>query len=111
MADIKLEKCIFTGNLIKNVEIHEWEKRIEYNTDIEGHNHLFIIPIDALEWQNDNPFFNQNKNILEGLLLNNKWLQDEKETLTEFKLKELIDSKEFPKTPKEKADNLLLKLY
>ena len=54
---------------------------------------------------------NKNKHILKGLILNNKWSIPNEKYIDDSVLKMIIDTSEYPRTPKEKLDNLFLELF
>ena len=57
-------------------------------------------------------FIDENKHILKGLLLNNKFpFIDSNEYYTVEIIEQIINNSQFPKTPKEKLDNLLIYIY
>lgn len=59
----------------------------------------------------DTPYINDNKHILKGLLLNNKWPLKRLDVIKTEVLETIIRTGFYPKTPSEKLNNLLLFLY
>jgi hypothetical protein len=108
MGFYKIEKCIFTG-LPVQIKYDDIDA-IEYYVKINNKNHFISLSPYATEWEKEEDFFKNNKNLLEGLLLNEDWFEDENTHIEIPKLKELIQSKHFPKTPSEKQESLFLKL-
>src|SRR5204862_1794547 len=84
---------------------------IEYFVSINGKRHFIRLPYYAIQWQIDDTFFKENKNLLEALLLNNKWFQDEATYITIDELKKLIATVDIPRTPQQKLENLFLHLF
>jgi hypothetical protein len=109
MGFYQVDKCIFTGLTVTNVEDGSFEDAIEYLLYLGTRRIFFHLTYEALDWDNENQFFQTNKHIFQGLILNNNWFEDKKTYITIDKLKELLSQKTFPKTPQEKADNLFQK--
>ena len=101
--------CIFTG--LPTKPFIDSRDAIEYWVDVNGHKHFIRLPHYALQWGVDDPFFKENKNLLEALLYNNKWFEDEQTYITIDELKGLIKKADFPRTPQQKLENLFLTLF
>src|ERR1700759_3562131 len=106
----RVERCIFTGLPVKYYEQGEMRDAIEYVLDLNTYGILFRLPYEAMFWGEKNKFFQSNKYIFEGLILNNNWFEDQEKLITIDNLKELLLQKTYPKTPQEKAD-LLFEYY
>lgn len=109
MGMYKQENCVFTG--LPAISVMDDKDEIDYWVEVEGKRHFIRLPYYANQWVQDNEFFKANKNIFLGLLHNNNWFEDEKNTyITIDELKGLLKRKSFPKSPEEKIENLFLKL-
>jgi len=106
MGLYKVDKCIFTGLSVKNMDDGDFRDAIEYWLDLGTHKIFFRLTHEALNWDRENEFFQRNEHIFKGLILNNDWFEDQKVYITIEKLKELLPQKSYPKTPQEKADSL-----
>lgn len=102
-----ITECVFTG--IKAYDVRPWADQIEYRVVVNGIEYLIKIPFGQM-WQSD-PYFTENKTLIECLLWNNEWFENQSEVITIPKLKALIESKTFPKTPEEKKEAVFLKLF
>ncbi|MES2378501.1 MAG: hypothetical protein V4553_18055 [Bacteroidota bacterium] len=107
----EVEKCIFTDLPVQNVVDEDVRDAIEYWLPIDSHRIFFRISQDAIKWGKEDEFFQDNRHIFQGLIINNDWIEDQTELITIEKLKELISQKSFPRSPQEKADNLFNYLF
>ena len=106
MGLTQVEECVFTGLPVKNIVDADMRDAIEYWLDLGTHKIIFRLSHEALKWNVDNDFFQQNKYLFQGLIFNNDWFENQKDIITIDKLKELLTQKTYPKTPQEKADTL-----
>jgi hypothetical protein len=108
---IELEKCIFTELPIikKKVGPHSFYYEINISLNFTCG---FMIDNSYPDWMNSD-YFKNNKYILEALILNEIWIENDKQydVLTLEILKEFIDKNHFPRTPNQKQENLFLYLY
>lgn len=100
------ENCIFTDLPANNIQDGHMRDAIEYWIDVGQGRLLIRLTPEALHWNESNEFFKEYKHIFRGLILNNNWFEDQKTFITIDKLKELLPTKSYPKTPTEKADYL-----
>ncbi len=109
MGRYKQDTCIFTG--LPARPIIDSRDSIDYEVIVNGKNHFICLPCDATQWPSNDEFFKTNRHIFCALLLNDNWFEDERNTyITMEKLKELLRSKSFPRSPEEKIESLFLKL-
>jgi nucleoside 2-deoxyribosyltransferase len=81
---------------------------VEYFTEFGGKKFYFVFLYDHI----NSDFVKENKYILQGLILNNKFPYDQKEPFyNNEKLEKIIKEAVFPKLPKEKFDNLISYLF
>jgi len=80
----------------------------EYFVEFNGKKYFFTF-----HWNHKNSeFVEKNKHILKGLLLNDKFpFLNEKHIFDNKILEKIINEAEFPRTPKNKLDSLLLFIY
>lgn len=107
MGIYKIEKCVFTDLPITNID-SDFDG-IEYFVKAGKNRIKIILPFDAESWEHNSSFFKENKYIAAGLIFNNLWFKEDQKISLE-NLQELIESIYYPKSPQEKADNLLLGL-
>ena len=67
------------------------EMLYEYRLDLGTHRIFFNLTHEAINWERENKFFQENVHIFRGLILNNDWFEDQKPPVTQqlTKLKEL----------------------
>src|SRR5258705_13175989 len=109
MGSYSVEKCIFTGLQVENLSSDH--DLIEYYVTIGKKKHFIRLLHDAIAWGANETFFKENKYLFNALLLNNKWFDQEMNVVTIETLKQLLEQREFPKTPKQKTENLFYSLY
>jgi nucleoside 2-deoxyribosyltransferase len=109
MGIYQQETCIFTDLPVS--PILDGRDAIEYVLELNGNRHVIRLPYYATQWPIENNFFKKNKNLLQALLFNNKWFDDEKIFIELDNLKELIEKADYPKSPEEKLEALFLKLF
>lgn len=102
------EKCIITG--LNAQDSPSSVDAIEYYINVGNKRHLIRLYRDALNWEKNNPFFTDNKYILQALILNDKWIENESNFVSIEMIKELIMNSDYPKTPNQKSENLFLQL-
>jgi hypothetical protein len=98
------KKCFITDELTK--DLHRSSPLIEYTVSFFGSGYMFRFE----PGHENSKFVNDNLLILRGLLLNNQFPDLQKTILNNNVLETLIKDSWIPKSPKEKLDNLLLKL-
>jgi hypothetical protein len=99
------KKCFFTD-----------KEAFAFNTDFDGIEYFIKIGEINKGFKLDGEIessecLNRNKHILKGLILNNKWLIPNEKYIDDSILKMIIDTSEYPRTPKEKLDNLFLEFF
>lgn len=109
MGIYKVEKCIFTGLPVE--DIPSSMDGIEYFVTVGSNRFMMRLPFNAMEWEERNEFFKENKYLFHSLLWNNKWFDEPLNFVTIESLKELIAQSEFPKTPQQKTEALFYHLY
>jgi nucleoside 2-deoxyribosyltransferase len=99
-------KCFLTN--AKTTDISSGFDGIEYNVEYAGKNYLF-----KFHWNHTNStLIEENKFIIQGLLLNNKFgYQREEPIYTNERLEKIINEANIPKSPKSKLDNLINFLF
>ena len=109
MGNIKIDRCIFTGlPITQNINGID---RLEYWIKVENVNHFISLDSYAQSWVSD-VFFNKNRHLLAGLLINNKWFEDETHEFIKLdSLKKLLSERDYPKTANQKSENLFLNLF
>jgi nucleoside 2-deoxyribosyltransferase len=103
--------CLITELPAKDIDFENSNsKGYEYEIIVDNITHVLRLPEEAKNWTKD-PFFSTNKHIIAGLLMNNNWVENERNQLIEIEfLKAFLNYKSYPKTPKEKQDFFFLKI-
>ena len=109
MGMYKVETCIFTG--LPAEDVPSSLDGIEYYVTVGRKRFMMRLPYYATQWEEKEPFFNDNKYLFHALLLNNKWFDQSLNFVTIESLKQLISQREFPKTPQQKTEALFYQLY
>ncbi|MBR9860738.1 DUF4062 domain-containing protein [bacterium] len=104
----KIDSCFFTG--LKVEPIIDDKDRIEYYVKIGSKKHQIALSVYSSNWEKDFERFRKNKHILRGLLYNNKWVKDETQIINEPVINQLLDRYQYPTSPEEKKNNLMLLL-
>jgi nucleoside 2-deoxyribosyltransferase len=100
----KPNKCFLTGLDYTREQTHR--DALEY--DIQIDNQIYRL---SFHWDHKNSrLVDENRHIVKGLLLNKKWKPNEDILTNEF-LENLIRNSSYPKSPKDKMDNLLLTIH
>lgn len=101
------ENCFITGEKTKFYESRK--DLIEYTIEFEGKTLLFKF----LHGHRNSDFVENNRHVLVGLILNGMFpmRHDSEGYLTNEKLEGIIRSSVYPKTPEDKANNLLNYLH
>lgn len=99
------KKCFFTD-----------KEPFAFNTDFDGIEYFIKMGETNKGFKLDGEIessecLKRNKHILKGLILNNKWLIPNEKYIDDSVLKMIIDTSEYPRTPKEKLDNLFLEFF
>lgn len=98
------EKCFLTGVNISPVQ--SGRDAIEYEIKIDGKVYLM-----SFHWDHRNSsFVNENRHVITSLLINKKWKPSNEIMDNEF-LENLIRLSYYPKSPKDKLDNLLITIH
>lgn len=97
-------KCFITNEATK--DLHRSSPTIEYSVTYFEQDYFFRFESE----HKNSDFVNTNLFILKGLLLNNQFPDLEKTVLTNQILEAIIKESWFPRSPKEKLDNLLIRL-
>lgn len=99
--------CYITGLTTKNLASDS--DSIDYFVEFNGNKIIF-----KFDWDIDSHLSELTENemlILKGLSLNDLWFDDRTKIIKLEDLKYLIQHSSYPKSPNEKASNLLFKLY
>jgi hypothetical protein len=99
--------CYITGLNTKNLASDS--DSIDYFVEFNGNKIIF-----KFDWDIDSYLSKLSENemlILKGLALNDLWFDDRTKIIKLEDLKHLIQHSSYPKSPNEKASNLLFKLY
>lgn len=99
--------CYITGLTTKNLTSDS--DSIDYFVEFNG-NKIFF----KFDWDIDSHLYELSENemlILKGLSLNDLWFDDKTKIIKLEDLKHLIQHSSYPKSPNEKASNLLFKLF
>lgn len=100
------KECFITG--APTTDCPSNRHKIEYNTEYAGQKFFFCFSPDHL----NSEFVDENKYILQGLIINKKFpYDDEESTFNNYKLEKIIREANVPKSPKEKLDNLIMFLF
>ena len=97
-------KCFITNEATK--DLHRSSPTIEYSVTYFNKDYFFRFE----SGHKNSDLVNTNLFILKGLLLNNQFPDTEKTIFNNQILEAIIKESWFPKSPKEKLDNLLTKL-
>ncbi len=109
MGNITTVNCFITGLMTNDIE--ESFDGYYYFIEINGKKHKLKFLSDDYEWLVNSDFIKENKHLLHCLIYNDKWLDNENDLITIENLKELTLKSDYPITPNEKLNSLLLKLY
>ena len=100
------QKCFITDSPTTD-NPSDWGS-IEYFTEYAGQRFFFSFSPD----HENSQFVEENKYILQGLIINHKFYYDDKKVVYDNeKLERIIREAVIPKTPKEKLDNLIILLF
>ena len=105
-----VENCIFTDLPAKNYTDKDSFDGIEYTINLKNKNFFFRLPYYAPTWNKEIEFFIESKWLFKSLLINNNWFDNQEAIITIEALELLLKTKSYPKTPKQKLDNLFLSL-
>lgn len=99
------KKCYFTDKEI-----------FPLSTDFDGIEYFIKVGDINISFKLDgeiesSEYLIENKHIFKGLILNNKWSVSNEKYIDASVLKTIIDTSIYPRTPKEKLDNLFLELF
>jgi|WetSurMetagenome_2_1015567.scaffolds.fasta_scaffold49590_3 nucleoside 2-deoxyribosyltransferase len=117
-----IEKCLITG--LPTIPYHDdRDGVIQYGINYKGKKFYFSFSIYTEHWSNNVSdsdkkttvdyileYIGNIKHILCGLIYNNKWPK-EKIILDKWTIDKIIQEADYPHTPKEKLDNLILTLF
>lgn len=100
------KECFITG--APTIDQPSSYHNIEYFTEYAGQKFFFCFNPDHV----NSAFVNENRYILQGLIINDKFPYDEdKPTFNNNKLERIIREANIPSTPKERLDNIIQYLY
>jgi nucleoside 2-deoxyribosyltransferase len=100
------KECFITG--APTTDHSSNRHKIEYYTEYAGQKFFFCFSPDHL----NSKVVDENKYILQGLIINRKFpYDDEESTFNNDKLEKIIREANVPKAPKEKLDNLIMFLF
>lgn len=103
-------KCPITDLPVFNW--HPTEYGHAYEIEFDEMSHRFDIPTNIARWQEDS-IFQQKRHIVAGLLFNKKIFKEDNldRRLSLDLFKEKLSEEKYPQTPREKYENLFLKLF
>ena len=104
-----VNKCIFTD--LPVTPISGLQDVIEYTLQINGNRFDIHLPPSAKKWPLANDFFKTNKSLFHSLLYNNKWPGNYNSLIELDDLRDILEKSDYPQTPEDKLNNLLLKLF
>lgn len=100
------KECFITG--APTIDFSGTRNLIEYHTEYAGQKFFFSFPPNHVNTE----FVNENKHILQGLIINQKFPYDDEEAIfTIKKLEKIIREALVPLSPKERLDSVILFLY
>jgi hypothetical protein len=111
MLPLICDKCILTDyqtDPFVNSNDPNHMNLIQYNLPGLGIQLKFDRRID---WEHSRTLSKKNKTIFSGLIRNKKWPLAKDVTIGESDLENVINSSDYPRTPKEKLDNLFLYFF
>lgn len=109
MSKFTTDKCLITelpATDYPDAMVNGWSYHIK---TINDSNRLIILRDGFERWKED-IFFKENKHIIAGALINNRLIENDSQPLFEISLEFLMQRLPqlmYPKTPREKLDNLL----
>ncbi len=111
MGRYTTDKCLITD--LQASESNVLVNGYHYYIETKNNDLHIVIPPSFEHWKNEN-FFKDNKHIFAGALLNGKLIPKDAKpefALTREFLIEKFKELNYPKTPKEKLDNLFITLF
>lgn len=101
------EYCYFTDLPTRNFPSLQ-RNVIDYSISVNERSIMFCLSA-TYDWR-DSSFVKENIHIIRGLIFNDQWPRSET-FYNEDVFTRIINSSSFPRTPKEKSDNLFLNLF